>query len=66
MSPVFAGRTRNWGVFIIEHSNNIMGVFSEAIKECEKDEERFKNWPEMAQISRDVAEILRKADKIMP
>lgn len=43
-----------------------MGVFSEAIKECEKDEERFKNWPEMAQISREVAQILRKADKIMP
>ena len=43
-----------------------MGVFSEAIKECEEDVERFKNWPEMAEISRDVAEILRKADKIMP
>ena len=56
----------DWEVFIIDHSNNIMGVFTESIEECEKDVERFKNWPEMAEISKDVAQILRDAEKSMP
>lgn len=43
-----------------------MGVFDESIQECERDIERFKNWPEMAEISRDVADILRDAEKSMP
>lgn len=43
-----------------------MGVFSKSIKECEEDAERFKNWPEMAEISKDVAQILRDAEKSMP
>lgn len=51
---------------MIVYSNNIMGVFTESIEECEKDVERFKNWPEMAEISKDVAQILRDAEKSMP